>query len=65
MFLQSNQVMKRIDPVESACMNETHKQIPDESAVLGPKEQRIFAMLYRPFQNLFAERIVQWRSGDP
>lgn len=52
MFLKCREVVERVDVVESASVNEAHEQIPDVSAVFGPKKQTILAMLYRPLKCL-------------
>jgi hypothetical protein len=64
-LLKSNQVMKGVDLVEGASMDETHEQIPDIGPMLGLEEKALFPMENRPFQNLFAEGIVQRDSGNP
>ena len=59
-FLKGRQVMKGVDAVEGASVNEAHEQIPDVSPVLGFIEQRIFPMLDRPLKNLLTKVVVQW-----
>lgn len=47
MFLKSRQVMERVDVVECASVDETHKQIGDISPVVSLKKQRVFPMKNR------------------
>jgi len=62
--LKSRQVMERVDAVENASVNETHKQITDVGPMFGLEEERIFAMKDGPFEGLLAEVIVQRRSRN-
>ena len=56
--------MERVDAVENASVNETHKQITDVRPMFGLEEERIFAMKDGPFEGLLAEVIVQRRSRN-
>ena len=63
-FLKCREVVERVDVVESASVNEAHKQIPDVSPMLSPKEQTILAMLNCPLKYLLADIVVQRGPWD-
>ena len=56
--------MEGIDAVESTRVNETHEEVPDVSTMLCLKEQRILPMENCPFENLFANIVIQGYPGN-
>ena len=56
--------MEGVDAVESASVDETHKQITDISPVFSPIKETVLPMKDGPLENLFTDIIVQGYSGN-
>lgn len=62
-FHKCRDVVKGIDTGKVTGMDQAHKQIADEGAMLGFIKQRIFTMKYGFFKRPFTEVVVQRRIG--
>jgi hypothetical protein len=63
MTLESGQVVKGIDAVESTGMDEAHEEIPHPSSILSLVTEGVFSMQDGHLQGPFADVIVQGSAG--
>ena len=54
-LFQIGQIIKRIDTVQHAGMDDAHKKVADGGAVLCLEEKRIFAVQNSPLESPFAD----------
>ena len=63
MALESGQVIKGIDAVESAGMDEAHEEVPHPGSVLSFVTEGVFPVQDGHLQGPFADVIVQGSAG--
>src|SRR5882672_4100834 len=56
--LELRQIVKGVNSLELACLDETHKDIPHVRAILGLKEEAIVSMDYGLFQGTFDDIVI-------